>query len=156
MGRARTRPAGLLLPPAPEVLAGSPTTTFTARRRAQTSRTLRRVAAGRRTPRGGRVAAAQPGRGLLASVRASARGRSAEVASVALGDPDAVSVGDYHLPSLVTWALAGERRGDDHRMLELLAPWPGQRGRRDPPARSRPRRPPRRGPRLPVSGLAYR
>lgn len=53
----------------------------------------------------------------------------AEVARVAWGDPDAVSVGDFHLPSLVAWALAGEARGDDARMLELLAPYAGQRGR---------------------------
>ena len=48
---------------------------------------------------------------------------------MALGDADAVSVGDYHLPSLVSWALAGERRGTDERMLELLAPFAGHRGR---------------------------
>ena len=54
---------------------------------------------------------------------------AAEVAIRALGDPDAVSVGDYHLPSLVSWALAGERHGTDERMLELLEPYRGQRGR---------------------------
>jgi 3-methyladenine DNA glycosylase/8-oxoguanine DNA glycosylase len=53
----------------------------------------------------------------------------AEVARVALGDPDAVSVGDFHLPNIVAWALAGEARGDDDRMLELLEPYLGQRGR---------------------------
>ena len=52
-----------------------------------------------------------------------------EVARNALGDPDAVSVGDYHLPSVVAFALAGERRADDARMLELLEPYRGQRGR---------------------------
>jgi 3-methyladenine DNA glycosylase/8-oxoguanine DNA glycosylase len=46
----------------------------------------------------------------------------AEVARVALGDLDAVSVGDYHLPNQVAWALAGEPRADDARMLELLEP----------------------------------
>ena len=54
---------------------------------------------------------------------------SAEVAHRALGDVDAVSVGDYHLPHLVSWALAGEARGNDDRMLELLEPYRGQRGR---------------------------
>jgi len=54
---------------------------------------------------------------------------AAEVAIRALGDPDAVSLGDYHLPSLVSYALAGERRGTDARMLELLEPYHGQRGR---------------------------
>lgn len=46
-----------------------------------------------------------------------------------LGDPDAVAVGDYHFPNAVAWALAGEPRADDDRMLELLAPYAGQRGR---------------------------
>ncbi len=53
----------------------------------------------------------------------------AEVARLALGDPDAVSIGDFHLPNIVAWALAGEARGDDARMLELLEPYRGQRGR---------------------------
>lgn len=53
----------------------------------------------------------------------------AEVARVAWGDPDAISVGDYHIPSAVAWALAGEPRADDARMLELLEPYAGQRGR---------------------------
>ena len=54
---------------------------------------------------------------------------AAEVGIRALGDPDAVSVGDVHLPNLVAWALAGEARADDARMLELLEPYRGQRGR---------------------------
>jgi len=54
---------------------------------------------------------------------------AAEVAVRALGDVDAVSVGDFHLPNLVAFALAGERRGTDERMLELLEPFRGQRGR---------------------------
>jgi 3-methyladenine DNA glycosylase/8-oxoguanine DNA glycosylase len=54
---------------------------------------------------------------------------AAEVAFRALGDRDAVSVGDYHLPSLVAFALAGERRATDERMLELLEPFRGHRGR---------------------------
>lgn len=54
---------------------------------------------------------------------------SAHVLAIALGDPDAVPVGDYHLPDTVAWNLAGEPRADDVRMLELLAPYAGQRGR---------------------------
>jgi 3-methyladenine DNA glycosylase/8-oxoguanine DNA glycosylase len=46
-----------------------------------------------------------------------------------VGDPDAVAVGDYHFPNTVAWAIAGEARADDDRMLELLAPYAGQRGR---------------------------
>jgi len=48
---------------------------------------------------------------------------------VVCGDPDAVPVGDYHIPNTVSWALAGEPRGTDERMLELLEPYVGQRGR---------------------------
>ena len=47
---------------------------------------------------------------------------AAEVAQRALGDTDAVSVGDFHLPALVGWALVG-RPVDDDGMLELLEPW---------------------------------
>ncbi|MEW5992149.1 MAG: DNA-3-methyladenine glycosylase 2 family protein [Chloroflexota bacterium] len=54
---------------------------------------------------------------------------AAEVTLRALGDPDAVSVGDFHLPNLVAFALAGEPRGDDARMLELLERWRGHRAR---------------------------
>lgn len=53
---------------------------------------------------------------------------SAEVRQRACGDADAVSVGDYHLPSIVGWALAG-KIVDDDGMLELLAPYGGHRHR---------------------------
>jgi 3-methyladenine DNA glycosylase/8-oxoguanine DNA glycosylase len=52
---------------------------------------------------------------------------AAEVGVRGLGDVDAVSVGDFHLPNLVAYALAGEPRGDDARMLELLEPFRGRR-----------------------------
>jgi 3-methyladenine DNA glycosylase/8-oxoguanine DNA glycosylase len=45
------------------------------------------------------------------------------------GDPDAVPLGDVHLPHTVCKALAGELHGSDDRMLELLAPFAGQRFR---------------------------
>jgi 3-methyladenine DNA glycosylase/8-oxoguanine DNA glycosylase len=51
------------------------------------------------------------------------------VARQAFGDPDAVSLGDFHLPHMVCWVLAAEPRGDDARMLELLEPYRGQRAR---------------------------
>jgi 3-methyladenine DNA glycosylase/8-oxoguanine DNA glycosylase len=53
---------------------------------------------------------------------------SAEVRQRACGDADAVSVGDYHLPAEVGWALVG-RPVDDAEMLELLEPYRGQRHR---------------------------
>lgn len=54
---------------------------------------------------------------------------AAEVGARAFGDPDTVSVGDFHLPNLVAFALAGEPRADDARMLELLEPYRGHRAR---------------------------
>jgi 3-methyladenine DNA glycosylase/8-oxoguanine DNA glycosylase len=54
---------------------------------------------------------------------------AAETAQRALGLPDAVSVGDYHLPNMVVHLLTGRPRGTDGEMLELLAPWAGQRQR---------------------------
>lgn len=53
---------------------------------------------------------------------------AAEVAQRALGDADAVTIGDLHLPRLVGWALAG-RPFDDAAMLEALAPYAGHRHR---------------------------
>ena len=71
---------------------------------------------------------------------------AAEVAVRALGDPDAVSVGDFHLPSLVAYALAGEREGDrraDARAARAVPRpsrprGPAPRGERDPARDARP------------------
>lgn len=52
----------------------------------------------------------------------------AETLQVTHGDPDRVSVADYHLAHHVTEFFDG-RRGDDDRMLELLEPWRGHRQR---------------------------
>lgn len=54
---------------------------------------------------------------------------AAETVQRALGDPDTVSVGDYHIHDLVVYALSGRPRGDDAEMLRLLEPWAGQRQR---------------------------
>ncbi|WP_308798315.1 DNA-3-methyladenine glycosylase family protein [Agromyces silvae] len=73
---------------------------------------------------------------------------AAEVAQRALGDADAVSVGDFHLSNHVGHALYGRDMSDDE-MLEALAPWAGHRYRviRLLFAARVPGRP-RRGPRL--------
>jgi 3-methyladenine DNA glycosylase/8-oxoguanine DNA glycosylase len=52
----------------------------------------------------------------------------AETLQRAVGHPDAVSVGDYHLAAFVGRALTG-RPVDDAQMLELLEPYGGQRYR---------------------------
>jgi 3-methyladenine DNA glycosylase/8-oxoguanine DNA glycosylase len=54
---------------------------------------------------------------------------SAEARQRAAGDPDAVSVGDYHLKNVVGWALAGQHRSSDEEMLALLEPFKGHRHR---------------------------
>lgn len=79
---------------------------------------------------------------------------AAEVAHIALGDVDAVSVGDYHLKHQVAWALAGEPRGTDERMLELLEPWRGQRARVLRLLGASGILAPRYGPRLPTQSIA--
>jgi hypothetical protein len=74
---------------------------------------------------------------------------SAEIRQRAMGDPDAVSVGDYHLPNAVGWTLA-RRKTDDAGMLELLAPYAGHRYRVTRLIELGGSRPPRRGPRMSV------
>ncbi|MEU6131835.1 DNA-3-methyladenine glycosylase 2 family protein [Saccharopolyspora sp. NPDC047091] len=70
----------------------------------------------------------EPGRALLQHVPGIGPWTAAEVAQRAWGDPDAVSVGDYHLPTIVGIGLAG-RPMDDAEMLAALAPYAGQRHR---------------------------
>lgn len=64
----------------------------------------------------------------LASLRGVGPWTISETRIRALGDADAVSVGDYHLAHQVGFALTG-RRVDDDGMLDLLEPWAGQRRR---------------------------
>jgi 3-methyladenine DNA glycosylase/8-oxoguanine DNA glycosylase len=130
---------GLRLPPAPAVLAALPYHAYhplgLERRRAELIRAV--ASAAERLERLGARAAA-PGATqedrddayrALRAFPGIGPWTTAEVGIRAFGDPDAVSVGDFHLPSLVTWALAGERSGTDERMLELLELYRGQRGR---------------------------
>lgn len=51
-----------------------------------------------------------------------------EVVQRSHGDPDSVSIGDFHVAKRVGWALTGQRVDDDG-MLELLEPWRGHRQR---------------------------
>jgi 3-methyladenine DNA glycosylase/8-oxoguanine DNA glycosylase len=79
---------------------------------------------------------------------------AAEAVRTAFGDADAVSVGDYHIPNTVAWALAGEPRGTDARMLELLEPYRGHRGRVCTLLALAGLRAPRFGPRMPIRSFA--
>jgi 3-methyladenine DNA glycosylase/8-oxoguanine DNA glycosylase len=147
LGEPAPGPVRLTLPPAPERIAGTPSWRFhqwgVERKRADTVRRACAVAH--------RLEAAPEKLELVAGI---GPWTSAEVRRLALGDPDAVSVGDYHLPSLVSWALAGEPRGDDARMLELLAPYAGHRGRVQRLLEAGGPHAPRYGPRLPLQRIA--
>jgi 3-methyladenine DNA glycosylase/8-oxoguanine DNA glycosylase len=122
--------AGLRLAPAPQVLAATPTWVFHPHGVEMRRAGVIRYAASRasRVEEAATMARGDARRRLLA-LPGVGPWTAAEVALTALGDPDAVSVGDFHLPHLVSWALAGEARGTDERMLELLEPFAGHRGR---------------------------
>jgi len=126
-GEPAPGPGGLRLPPAPATLAALPYFAFhplgLERRRADLIRRAAAIA-----PRIEGVTP-QEAYARLGAVPGIGPWTLAEVGRVAFGDPDAISVGDYHLPNVVAWALAREPRADDARMLELLEPYRGQRGR---------------------------
>lgn len=92
----------------------------------------------------------------LEAIPGVGRWTSAEVARVALGDADAVSVGDFHLKNLVAWTMAEEPRGTDERMLELLEPYAGHRGRVCTLIESAGITAPKYGPRLRIEPIAER
>jgi 3-methyladenine DNA glycosylase/8-oxoguanine DNA glycosylase len=113
------------------------------------SRTIVRAAErGDRIARAVRTAATGADRDrVLTSLPGVGVWTSAETRIRALGDPDAVSVGDYHLAHEVGYALTGTRTDDDG-MVELLAPWAGQRQRVVRLIYASGVQEPRRGPRL--------
>jgi len=135
----------LLVPPTARWLADQPTWAWhrwgVEQRRATTIRSAA-LAASRCT-----------NAGRLATVPGVGPWTVAEVAMMAFGDPDAVSIGDYWLKHWVCHTLAGERRGSDERMLELLRPWAGQRGRVCRLIMVAGTAPPRYGPRLSVPDI---
>lgn len=64
----------------------------------------------------------------LRTIRGVGVWTSAEVRRNALGDPDAVSFGDYHVAKDIGHVLAGHEF-DDRELIEFLEPWRPQRGR---------------------------
>jgi 3-methyladenine DNA glycosylase/8-oxoguanine DNA glycosylase len=115
---------GLLLPPDPDRLAAIPGWELT-----RLGVTGRRAATLREAARHPKKIAALTDAAWLAKLPGIGPWTLGEVGRLAFGDPDAISVGDAHLPHIVCWALAEEPRGTDERMLELLEPYRGQRGR---------------------------
>jgi 3-methyladenine DNA glycosylase/8-oxoguanine DNA glycosylase len=87
------------------------------------------------------------GRALLRKVPGIGVWTAAEVAQRVWGDPDAVSFGDFHIPTVVGWALLG-RPLDDAGLLDVLAPYKPQRQRAVRYVESSGFRRPRFGPRF--------
>jgi 3-methyladenine DNA glycosylase/8-oxoguanine DNA glycosylase len=130
LSAAAPGPAGLLLPPDPDRLAELPSWWFhrlgVERCRAETI-----IRCARRADTLERLTGLTPAEAArrLATIPGVGQWTIGSVLGPVFGDPDAVPVGDYHIPHAVCFALAGEPRGSDARMLELLAPYTGQRGR---------------------------
>lgn len=146
-----TVPPAMMVPPDPGVWAAIPQWDW---RRAGVEpfaiRVVRRAA--ERAARLDRLASERPDDpGAVYTVLRSIPGvgpwTAAEVGHRALGDADALSVGDYHLAALTGWALAGRDMGDEEaeaylerwrphryrvmRLLELTPEaWPPRRGPR--------------------------
>jgi 3-methyladenine DNA glycosylase/8-oxoguanine DNA glycosylase len=129
-GEPAPGPLGLRLLPRPDKLARLPYWAFhplgIERRRADTIRAVAAVAD--TLARFDRVPAHERIE-RLTSISGVGPWTAGEAIRMSFGDPDAVSVGDYHLPGMVCWALAAETSGTDERMLELLEPYRGQRAR---------------------------
>lgn len=123
-------PVPLRLPPDPDRLAGARYHDFhglgVERRRADLVIRVARLAD--RLERLSDVPS-EDARRALERTRGIGPWTSAETVAVSHGDPDAVSVGDFHLKHHVSWHLAGEPRGTDERMMELLEPYRPHRGR---------------------------
>ena len=121
---------GLRLPPAPERLTALPYYAYHAfgleRRRAEV---IRRAAARAEWFEATVELPMEEAYRRLTALPGLGPWTAAEVAVRALGDADAVSVGDFHLPGLVGSVLSGEGRADDGRMLELLEPYRPHRAR---------------------------
>lgn len=130
LGEPAPGPFELTLPPSPEVLARTPYWAFhrfgIERRRAdviiRTARSARRLEETTEMDLADAYARMQAFSGI-------GPWTAAKVAMVALGDSDAVPVGDYNLPHAIGYALEGTPRSSDARMLELLEPYRGHRAR---------------------------
>ena len=152
-GEPAPGPAGLLLPPDPQAVAATPYWAFhpfgVEQRRTQALQRAALVA-----DRLERCADGAEATRRLTAIPGIGPWTAAEVIRTTYGDADAVSVGDYHIPNTVAWALAGEARGTDARMLELLEPFTGHRGRVCELLAAGGIGAPRFGPRMPVRSFA--
>jgi 3-methyladenine DNA glycosylase/8-oxoguanine DNA glycosylase len=156
---------GLLVPPAPEVLAGTPYWAFhpmgVEQKRADTVRRVARAADRLESAPDPATAMSR-----LTAIRGIGAWTAAEAIRLGYGDPDAVSIGDYNMPHHVVFALTGAARAGsrestvdtvseaDARMLELLEPFQGHRARVVQLLIATQPGPPRFGPRMPIRSFA--
>ena len=155
-GQPAPGPGKLWIPPGPDVVAGIPSWSWhrfgVERRRAET---VRRVCM--RAKRIQSLVETQPAEEVhrrLLSLPGIGPWTAAYTTLLAMGDADAVLVGDFHIPHLVSFTLAGEARGSDARMLELLEPYRGHRGRVIRMIEAAGARPERRAPRKALRQIA--
>jgi 3-methyladenine DNA glycosylase/8-oxoguanine DNA glycosylase len=122
-------PAGMRVAPSPAVWKRVPSwqwhTSGVGPQRSDT--VMRAVAVGESLERTATMDAAEASR-RLRTIPGIGVWTAAETVQRSHGDPDTVSVGDFHVSKRVGWALIG-RRVDDDGMLELLEPWRGHRQR---------------------------
>jgi 3-methyladenine DNA glycosylase/8-oxoguanine DNA glycosylase len=166
-GEPAPGPVGwLLLPPDPQAIAAAPYWVFHPFGvEAKRADALRRVAS-----QAARLAACTDpasATARLTSIPGIGPWTAAEVVRLSYGDPDAVTVGDYHIPHHVVHALTGAPRAGsrvaapgglspaDVRMLELLEPFRGQRARVVQLLLASGPGAPRFGPRAPVRSFAH-
>ncbi len=128
-GEPAPGPASLRCPPDPAAVRAIPDWEW---HRAGVDRSRRRallaVAAVAHRLEGAVTLGGKAGRDLLCRIPGIGVWTAAEVAQRAWADADAVSIGDFHIPSVVGYALLGTPL-DDEGMLRVLAPYAPQRHR---------------------------
>ncbi|MGH3597838.1 MAG: DNA-3-methyladenine glycosylase family protein [Mycobacterium sp.] len=115
-------PARMRVPPSADVWRHIPSWQFH-RANVDPGRARTVVGCARRAPSLERLTAwpAAQARDALMSLPGVGVWTAAETAQRAFGDPDALSVGDYHIPKMIGWTLLG-RPIADADMVELLEP----------------------------------
>jgi 3-methyladenine DNA glycosylase/8-oxoguanine DNA glycosylase len=115
-------PVRMRVPPSPEVWRRIPSWEFH-RANVDPGRARTIVSAAQRAPSLERLASwpAAKARAAMTSLPGVGVWTAAETAQRAFGDPDALSVGDYHIPKMIGWTLLG-RPIVDADMIELLEP----------------------------------
>jgi 3-methyladenine DNA glycosylase/8-oxoguanine DNA glycosylase len=141
---------GMRVPPEPGTWASVPSWRYL-RAGLEPNRSRSLVRAARRAPALERTSRQDPGQAdrALQSLGGIGAWTSAEVRQRAHGDPDAWSIGDYHIGKNITWALTGQVLDDD-ACNQILEPYRGHRYRVQLLLGLAGMRRPRRAPRMPL------